>query len=63
MWFHYNCTGITEDKVGKIPDSSPFICISCNDQRLYEDLVVIDDSRPATPQIIADSDIDTSQNS
>ena len=63
MWLHYKCAGIPEDKVDKIPDSSPFICISCNDRKLYEDLVVKDDSHPAPPQIIATNDTDTSKNS
>ena len=36
MWLHYKCAGIPKDKVGKIPDSSPFICISCNDQNFMK---------------------------
>ena len=31
MWLHYECAGINEDKVSRITNSSPFICISCND--------------------------------
>ena len=37
MWFHYECIGIDKNRVEKIPESSPFICINCNNQQLYED--------------------------
>ena len=37
MWCHYECVGIDKNRVEKIPESSPFICINCNNQQLYED--------------------------
>ena len=36
MWFHYECVGLSKEKARKIPDSNPFVCINCNDQKLYE---------------------------
>ena len=33
MWLHNECARINEDKVSRITNSSPFICISCNDQK------------------------------
>ena len=50
MWLHYECAGINEDKVSRITNSSQFICICCNDQKLYEETVVNDDIHPAPPQ-------------
>ena len=36
MWFHYECVGLSKEMARKIPDSNPFVCINCNDQKLYE---------------------------
>ena len=40
MWFHYKCVGLSKERARNIPDSNPFICVNCNDQKLYEDLPI-----------------------
>ena len=38
MWFHHDSIGLDKNRMKENPVSSPFICIHCNNQQLYEDL-------------------------
>ncbi|MES9881859.1 MAG: PHD finger domain-containing protein [Sedimenticola sp.] len=35
LWFHYSCVGLNNKDAGKISESTPYICVSCNDNILY----------------------------
>ena len=62
MWLHYKCAGLPEDKICKIPDSCPFICISCNDQKLYEDPVVNKEVQPPSQKTLTNDPVQMNRN-
>ncbi|VDI71069.1 Hypothetical predicted protein [Mytilus galloprovincialis] len=35
-WYHYNCVGLTRADINKLDPNSPFICVSCNENDLYD---------------------------
>ncbi|CAG2206309.1 unnamed protein product [Mytilus edulis] len=34
--YHYNCVGLTRADINKLDPNSPFICVSCNENDLYD---------------------------
>ena len=39
LWFHYVCVGLSAEDARKIPEINPYICVNCNNHKLYSDFL------------------------